>query len=264
MRRAAAGEEPPREETRQRPTTDRAPDDLGRLPRAVQGQHESRSRLSTEPEAEHGGEAAVSDGERSLSARRASWSTWRQPRRTPAPASLVASPHEWSAATSRPPGSGRRCRSRSARAGWRTRASCSTATSATPFFNRGGRDFESVGLGWLEPRAPDLVRWDSQSPRGRRPSAARFASSGCRPIPGGWAQDGGTPGRPLRQFVTALAERHGTGPRSCLGQLAEALMASGRRAGLVRDPRPGCRSRSPQEAGAPGAAVDAREFTSTP
>ncbi len=99
---------------------------------------------------------------------------------------------------------------------------------ADAFFNRGGRDFESIGLGWLEPRRPQLGALslpggvDAEAVR----SALRILGLSAR-IPGGWAEESGTPGRALRQYATALAQRHGGGVDELLGELGTALTESG-------------------------------------
>jgi DEAD/DEAH box helicase domain-containing protein len=100
------------------------------------------------------------------------------------------------------------------------------------FFNRGGRDFESIGLGWLEPRHPNLgalslpTGADIESIR----SAVRILGLSAR-VPGGWAESSTGPGRAMRHYVAALAQRHGVGAEELLGELQQALADSG----ILRD-----------------------------
>lgn len=99
---------------------------------------------------------------------------------------------------------------------------------ADAFFNRGGRDFESIGLGWLEPRHPKLdalslpTGVDGEAVR----SAIRVLGLAAR-IPGGWAQDAGGPGRALRQYVSALGAQHAIDADELLRELEQALVDSG-------------------------------------
>ena len=94
---------------------------------------------------------------------------------------------------------------------------------AEAFFNRGGRDFESIGLGWLEPRGAGARR-AAGSPRAGAGGAplARFASSGSRPL----SRVAGAPERPapgrrdLRAFAAKLADRHGGDAEEWLGSSA--------------------------------------------
>jgi DEAD/DEAH box helicase domain-containing protein len=99
---------------------------------------------------------------------------------------------------------------------------------AQAFFNRGGRDFESIGLGWLEPRARagalpgggDTVRLEVLR------ASVRVLGLAAR-YPGGWGAQGGTPGRAIRAYAGKLARRHGGDRDEWLAGIAQALSDSG-------------------------------------
>lgn len=99
---------------------------------------------------------------------------------------------------------------------------------ADAFFNRGGRDFESVGLGWLEPRTPRveaLPGGDEESRQEVLRSAIRVLGLAAR-YPGGWGSFSGSPGRAMRAFAAKLARRHGDDPADWLDGIAQALADS--------------------------------------
>jgi DEAD/DEAH box helicase domain-containing protein len=98
---------------------------------------------------------------------------------------------------------------------------------AEAFFNRGGRDFESIGLGWLEPADPALspLSLDPEPAIEALRSAVRILGLSGR-FPGGVAAGAGGPGLAVRAYAAKLAERHGGEADEWLGQLAEALRAS--------------------------------------
>lgn len=94
------------------------------------------------------------------------------------------------------------------------------------FFNRGGRDFESIGLGWLEPAAPDAqaLPLDPATGLDVMRSSIRVLGLASR-YPGGWGV--GTPGLAMKAYADKLARKHGHGDKNeWLGWIAEALAAS--------------------------------------
>lgn len=92
---------------------------------------------------------------------------------------------------------------------------------ADAVFNRGGRDFESIGLGWIEPRRPHpealplpagvVDEFLASSVRllglSERYPGARFTSEGM--------------GRPLRRYIAAVADEHGIDSATELEQALE-------------------------------------------
>jgi DEAD/DEAH box helicase domain-containing protein len=99
---------------------------------------------------------------------------------------------------------------------------------AEAFFNRGGRDFESIGLGWLEPSAPRtgaLPGGDESRRLEVLRSAIRVLGLAAR-YPGGWGALSGTPGRAMRAFAAKLASRHGGDAEDWLAGVAQALSDS--------------------------------------
>ncbi len=99
---------------------------------------------------------------------------------------------------------------------------------AEAFFNRGGRDFESIGLGWLEPRTPRT----NALPGGEESVRLEVLRSAIRVLglaaryPGGWGALSGTPGRAMRAFAAKLARRHGGDAEEWLTGIAQALSDS--------------------------------------
>lgn len=94
--------------------------------------------------------------------------------------------------------------------------------------NRGGRDFESIGLGWLEPRK---TRADNLAlPKDVREevvrSSIRILGLAAR-RPGGWAADSGSAGRDFDRYVNAVAEHHNVGRDDLKEGIRQALEASG-------------------------------------
>ena len=100
---------------------------------------------------------------------------------------------------------------------------------AEAFFNRGGRDFEAIGLGWLEPRSVDaraLPAGDADARTEVLRSAVRVLGL-ARRYPGGTGATTGTPGSAIRAFSAKLAMRHGADERAWLEGIDRALTASG-------------------------------------
>jgi DEAD/DEAH box helicase domain-containing protein len=96
---------------------------------------------------------------------------------------------------------------------------------AEAFFNRGGRDFESIGLGWLEPRLPRadaLPTGDAETRLEVLRSAIRVLGLAAR-YPGGWGAASGGPGRALKAYAEKLARRHGNDREEWLNGIAKAL-----------------------------------------
>lgn len=98
---------------------------------------------------------------------------------------------------------------------------------ADAMFNRGGRDFESIGLGWFEPTVAIVNRlplpFDAEAEAVR--SAIRLlALSGRYP---GTRWDSKGPGRPLKRYLAAVAERHGQDAKE-LEQLVEQALVDAR------------------------------------
>jgi len=99
---------------------------------------------------------------------------------------------------------------------------------ADALFNRGGRDFESIGLGWLEPRHPKTGTLPLPAP-----AAAEVVRSAIRILglaarrPGGWAADAKNPGRDFNRYLAALAKRHNLDLGPLKEGLEQALEASG-------------------------------------
>jgi DEAD/DEAH box helicase domain-containing protein len=122
---------------------------------------------------------------------------------------------------------------------------------AEAFFNRGGQDFESIGLGWLEPRAPRaeaLPEVSSTEGLEVLRSAIRVLGLAAR-YPGAWGALSGTPGRSMRAFAAKLASRHGGDATEWLSGLERALTESrvlqswvlrleGLQVALAQDPQP--------------------------
>jgi len=122
---------------------------------------------------------------------------------------------------------------------------------AEAFFNRGGRDFESIGLGWLEPRAARTGALPSGDESVRLEvlrSAVRVLGLAAR-YPGGWGALSATPGRSMRAFAAKLARRHGGDAGDWLSGVAQALIDSraldswalrldGLHVALAQEPRP--------------------------
>ena len=98
---------------------------------------------------------------------------------------------------------------------------------ADAFFNRGGRDFESVGLGWLEPAEATLgeLPLDPEPALEALRSAVRVLGLSGR-FPGGVAAGSSGPGLALRAYAAKLAARHGGDADEWLAHLREALRAS--------------------------------------
>lgn len=100
-------------------------------------------------------------------------------------------------------------------------------------FDRGARDFESIGIGWLEPLQPSLQPLELPSNAALevvRSSIRMLGMSARRP--GAWAADSGSPGEAMRAFASAVAERYGVeSGADVLEQIEESL----RRSGALRD-----------------------------
>jgi DEAD/DEAH box helicase domain-containing protein len=102
---------------------------------------------------------------------------------------------------------------------------------ADALFNRGGRDFESVGLGWFEParsitgQLPLPTGSDSETIRS---TIRLLALSGRYP---GTRWDATGPGQALRRYLKAVGARHDADPTT-LEQLLEDLLADAR---VIRD-----------------------------
>jgi DEAD/DEAH box helicase domain-containing protein len=94
------------------------------------------------------------------------------------------------------------------------------------FFNRGGRDFESIGLGWLEPISPSLevLPLEPEAGLDALRSSIRVLGLAGR-YPGGSGV--GTAGLAFRAYATKLASKHGGETKEWVEWLREALEASG-------------------------------------
>jgi DEAD/DEAH box helicase domain-containing protein len=100
---------------------------------------------------------------------------------------------------------------------------------AQAFFNRGGRDYEAIGLGWLEPRSPRPEALPGGEPDSRHEimrSAIRVLGLSARYL-GGWAANSTGPGRPMQAFADRLANRLGGERDDWLEGIQRALAASG-------------------------------------
>ena len=98
---------------------------------------------------------------------------------------------------------------------------------ADAFFNRGGRDFESIGLGWLEPASarPETLPVNPATGLEILRASIRVLGLSAR-YPGGWGV--GTPGLALKAYADKLSRKHGAGDRDeWVGCLKEALEGSG-------------------------------------
>lgn len=94
------------------------------------------------------------------------------------------------------------------------------------FFNRGGRDFESIGLGWLEPVAPALspLPLSQEAALDAIRSAIRVLGLAGR-YPGG--PGAGSPGVAIKAYAGKLASKYGDSRDEWLAWLREALEQSG-------------------------------------
>lgn len=94
---------------------------------------------------------------------------------------------------------------------------------ADAFFNRGGRDYESIGLGWLEPAKarPETLPVEPAAGLEMLRASIRVLGLSAR-YPGGWGV--GTPGLALRSYADKLARKHGAGEKDeWVGWIKEAL-----------------------------------------
>jgi DEAD/DEAH box helicase domain-containing protein len=102
------------------------------------------------------------------------------------------------------------------------------AMMADALFNRGGRDFESIGLGWIEPCAPRAAGIEL-APEDRDQalrSVIRVFGLAAR-YPGA-PYDADGPPRAFKRYVAALAERHGIDSATELqASIVDALRDSG-------------------------------------
>jgi DEAD/DEAH box helicase domain-containing protein len=103
-----------------------------------------------------------------------------------------------------------------------------TAYSAIALFNRGGRDYESIGLGWLEPKTPRFDRIGAAPDKARELalSAIRIVGIAQR-FPGSSYRGEATMPRPLKQYIARVAERWGSSPPELTEELVESLQSSG-------------------------------------
>jgi DEAD/DEAH box helicase domain-containing protein len=98
---------------------------------------------------------------------------------------------------------------------------------ADAVFNRGGRDFESIGLGYLEPAKLDVapISLDKDVAKQLLLSAIRVLGLSERHPFARWPSEG--PGQALQRYVRAVAERHGIdGSKEFMEELKDALAAS--------------------------------------
>lgn len=83
------------------------------------------------------------------------------------------------------------------------------AMMADALFNRGGRDFESIGLGWIEPGAPRTSGIElAPDDRDQTLRSVIRIFGLARRYPGA-PYDADGPPRAFKRYVAALAERHG-------------------------------------------------------
>jgi DEAD/DEAH box helicase domain-containing protein len=98
---------------------------------------------------------------------------------------------------------------------------------ARALFDLGSRDFESIGLGWLEPRRLDTGEIDLPTA-----DAAQLVRSAVRILglagryPGSPLFSAGSAPLALRRFCEVVADRHGRAARELEGELTEALRTS--------------------------------------
>jgi DEAD/DEAH box helicase domain-containing protein len=98
---------------------------------------------------------------------------------------------------------------------------------ADAVFNRGGRDFESIGLAHLEPATldPSPMSLDDAAARELLLSAVRILGLSERHPFARWPAEG--PGRAVQRYVRAVAERHGIDDaKELLHELKDALALS--------------------------------------
>ena len=98
---------------------------------------------------------------------------------------------------------------------------------ADAVFNRGGRDFESIGLGYLEPATlrVEAISLDPASAREFLLSAVRLLGLSERHPFARWPTQG--PGQPLQRYVRAVAVKEGmTDARELLDELKDSLESS--------------------------------------
>lgn len=98
---------------------------------------------------------------------------------------------------------------------------------ADALFDRGGRDFESIGLGWLEPRdpRPEHIMLPGNAPMEVLRSAIRALGLGAR-RPGAWGADAGNPGRVFNRYLKELSAFHGVVEKELKEEVETALLSS--------------------------------------
>ncbi len=100
---------------------------------------------------------------------------------------------------------------------------------ATALFDRAGRDFESIGLGWLDMGRPELSRLQLSAERAREAmlSSVRILGlSGCYPGASSYPVQSTMPGA-LKAYLRALAAAQRLEPADLERELENALRASG-------------------------------------
>ncbi|MEV4421944.1 DEAD/DEAH box helicase, partial [Patulibacter sp. NPDC049589] len=108
--------------------------------------------------------------------------------------------------------------------GLRNTASYLDGYAFDALFSRGGRDFESIGLGVVQPQAHSLDAIDLPDDVARQvlDSCVRILGLAQR-HPGGWAAGEGTAGLAFGDYVTAVASHHGIDPTSLKDGIRVAL-----------------------------------------
>ncbi|MEZ5080349.1 MAG: DEAD/DEAH box helicase [Thermoleophilia bacterium] len=98
---------------------------------------------------------------------------------------------------------------------------------ADAVFSRGGRDLESIGIGWLEPQRPVITPLDLPAPDATQVlrTAIRLLGLSGR-YPGGSGADLGSAGLQLRRFATRLASQHQLSLNALLDQIQQAMRDS--------------------------------------
>ena len=99
---------------------------------------------------------------------------------------------------------------------------------ADALFNRGGRDYESIGLGWATMLRPEVrqIPLDAEAARQVADSAIRILGLNRRYEGSPYSWSSGAP-RDLRRYLEAVAGKEGVGAEELIESVAEALRAAG-------------------------------------